>query len=522
MFSNRLVNQLLNISIIITITLIFGIQLGAHYSSMSSFLSNTNQNQYNGQQVTNHPSLTFGDYGGRSEGIMKFVDNADSVADSVKRHEVEENSYLVKVPMELTIGQPSVDTPPKADIVATVPPPPPPPPSPPPQQQQEKEKHNNQVSESYTTSLVQNPQLTSSKNYNYLQSGKKYPIIILTCNRETYLQATIDSLLAAHGVRKDDILVIQDGKHVGVENIVLENGLNLKQSEGASNLRRGNVDGASRIAMHYKYALTLGFSWRPDSPALIIIEDDFLFSPDFLEYFEVNSPILDIDKTTFIMSAWNDNGNIDHVTNKNILKRTNYFPGLGWLLTRDLYKNELEKGWPNTHWDHWMRDKKQHKGRDCIYPEVPRDYHTGVKGTFMDDFHHNHYFKNIGYNRDETFSFTGDEFNMVVKDTYDKDIKDLIVNGKSIKNLNEINGNEQTFVLWINIQVGQPSQPFRQISEYFHIWHELERANYNGIHTFRWKGHVFAICNLSEVSNDIKVIKGGGDKVWKPNEFPKE
>lgn len=45
-----------------------------------------------------------------------------------------------------------------------------------------------------------------------------------------------------------------------------------------------------------------------------------------------------------------------------------------------------------------MRDQRQHKGRDCIYPEVPRDYHTGIKGTFMDDFHHNHYFK-VGASR---------------------------------------------------------------------------------------------------------------------------
>ena len=40
------------------------------------------------------------------------------------------------------------------------------------------------------------------------------------------------------------------------------------------------------------------------------------------------------------------------------------------------------------HWDHWMRDHKQHKGREVVIPEVPRDYHMGIKGTFMDKSTH--------------------------------------------------------------------------------------------------------------------------------------
>lgn len=38
------------------------------------------------------------------------------------------------------------------------------------------------------------------------------------------------------------------------------------------------------------------------------MEDDLLFSPDFLEYFEYNAPILEQDPTTLVLSAWNDNG----------------------------------------------------------------------------------------------------------------------------------------------------------------------------------------------------------------------
>ena len=68
------------------------------------------------------------------------------------------------------------------------------------------------------------------------------------------------------------------------------------------------MDGAKRIASHYKFALGHIFSARPEAPAAIIVEDDFLFSPDFLDYFMAVAPILEHDPTTYVLSAWNDNG----------------------------------------------------------------------------------------------------------------------------------------------------------------------------------------------------------------------
>ena len=57
------------------------------------------------------------------------------------------------------------------------------------------------------------------------------------------------------------------------------------------------------------------------------------------------------------------------------LQRTSYFPGLGWLLTRDLFVNELEGVWPEigwAGWDHWLREPARSKGRDCVTPQIPR------------------------------------------------------------------------------------------------------------------------------------------------------
>lgn len=54
-----------------------------------------------------------------------------------------------------------------------------------------------------------------------------------------------------------------------------------------------------------------------------------------------------------------------------------------------------------------MRNTKQSKGRECIYPEVPRVYHAGSKGTFMDMKTHLQYFEKISYNRDTSVRWDG-------------------------------------------------------------------------------------------------------------------
>lgn len=72
---------------------------------------------------------------------------------------------------------------------------------------------------------------------------------------------------------------------------------------------------------------------------MIIVEDDLEFSPDFFEYFEATLPLLRSDPTLWCISAWNDNGKrglIDE-TKPELLYRTDFFGGLGWMITRELW-----------------------------------------------------------------------------------------------------------------------------------------------------------------------------------------
>ena len=55
------------------------------------------------------------------------------------------------------------------------------------------------------------------------------------------------------------------------------------------------------------------------------------------------SSVQDNDRSVYAVSAWNDNGFRGIAANPYSLRRTSYFPGLGWLLTRQLYKGHVRE-----------------------------------------------------------------------------------------------------------------------------------------------------------------------------------
>lgn len=66
--------------------------------------------------------------------------------------------------------------------------------------------------------------------------------------------------------------------------------------------------------------------------------DDLEVSEDFYEYFLGTYSLLRTDPTLWCVSAWNDNGNEELVDDSQpqLLYRTDFFPGLGWMLTGKL------------------------------------------------------------------------------------------------------------------------------------------------------------------------------------------
>ena len=109
-----------------------------------------------------------------------------------------------------------------------------------------------------------------------------------------------------------------------------------------------------------------------------------VFSPDFLHLFEATAWLLDAEPGgLWCVSSWNDNGfAADHAWDARRLFRTSFFPGLGWMMRRELWL-ELGPRWPLNHWDHWMRMPETAAGRGCVAPELNRNKNIGETGANM-------------------------------------------------------------------------------------------------------------------------------------------
>ena len=71
----------------------------------------------------------------------------------------------------------------------------------------------------------------------------------------------------------------------------------------------------------------------------------FFFS-DFFSYFSQTLRLLEEDTSLYCISAWNDQGYEHTSSDPSKLYRVETMPGLGWILKRSLYKEELESKWP--------------------------------------------------------------------------------------------------------------------------------------------------------------------------------
>lgn len=201
-------------------------------------------------------------------------------------------------------------------------------------------------------------------------TGKKPVIAVLlfACNRVT-VKRPLDQLLEYRPSKEQfPIIVSQDCNHAMTTNVIKGYGsqLTLIRQPDQSDIplvgKQKKFKGYYKIARHYGWALNKTFhDLKYD--AVLIVEDDLEISVDFFEYFMALYPILKSDPTLFCISAWNDNGKAGLVSDESeLLHRSDFFPGLGWMLTKDLWL-ELQSKWPKTFWDDWIRQPEQRKDR---------------------------------------------------------------------------------------------------------------------------------------------------------------
>lgn len=249
------------------------------------------------------------------------------------------------------------------------------------------------------------------------------PVLVFACNRLS-VNRCLDDLIK-HRPRPDQfpIIVSQDCDDEPTRNMILsykENVTLIRQPDQSDITvlpKEKKYKGYYKIARHYGWALKTVF--RQGFESVIIVEDDLSIAPDFYEYFLGTYPILKRDRSLWCISAWNDNGKEGLIDGGagDLLYRSDFFPGLGWMMTKELW-NELAPKWPKAFWDDWIRQPEQRKERACIRPELPRTRTFGKVGVSNGLFFDKH-LKYIKLSEDFV-SFTKMNLTYLQKSVYDE------------------------------------------------------------------------------------------------------
>ncbi|NXS60831.1 MGAT1 acetylglucosaminyltransferase, partial [Brachypteracias leptosomus] len=325
-------------------------------------------------------------------------------------------------------------------------------------------------------------------------AGPVLPVLVLACDRST-VRRCLDKLLRYRpSAQRFPVIVSQDCGHAETAAVIASYGPSLahiRQPDLADvpvPPEHRKFQGYYRIARHYRWALSQVFGtfrYR----AAIVVEDDLEVAPDFFEYFQAAFPLLQSDPTLWCVSAWNDNGKEQLVDagRAELLYRTDFFPGLGWLLLAELWE-ELEPKWPKAFWDDWMRQPEQRRGRSCLRPEVSRTVTFGRKGVSHGQFF-DQYLKFIKLN-DRFVPFTRLDLSYLRKDEYDGSFLAQVYGAPEV-GLEELQGNRRRDPGPVRLQY-RGREAFKASAKALGLMDDLKsgvpRAGYRGVVTCLYRG----------------------------------
>ncbi|KAL4634981.1 protein O-linked-mannose beta-1,2-N-acetylglucosaminyltransferase 1 isoform X1 [Arapaima gigas] len=322
------------------------------------------------------------------------------------------------------------------------------------------------------------------------------PVAVIAGNRPNYLYRMLRSLLSAHGVNPQMITVFIDGYYEEPMDVVELFGLKGVQHTPIS------IKNA-RVSQHYKASLTATFNLHPDANFAIVLEEDLDISVDFFSFLSQTIHLLNEDESLYCISAWNDQGYEHTAEDPSLLYRVESMPGLGWVLKKSLYKDELEPKWPTPEklwdWDMWMRMPEQRKGRECIIPDVSRSYHFGIIGLNMNGYFHEVYFKKHKFNTVPNVQLKN--VNSLKKDAYELAIQKLLGEAELLDHTKNpcqdsfIPDTEgKTYVMYIKMEQETDTTTWTELAKCLHVWDLDVRGNHKGLwRLFRKKNHVLVV-----------------------------
>lgn len=341
-------------------------------------------------------------------------------------------------------------------------------------------------------SLVKDLERRGVKTQN--GEGNEEPIaavVIMACNRADYLERTIKSILKYHGpvASKFPLFISQDGPDYSVRSKALRytqfKYMQHLDFEPVRTERPGELTAYYKIANHYKWALGKLFD-EHNFKRVIILEDDMEISVDFFEYFEVAASLLENDNTLMAVSSWNDNGQKQFVQDAELLYRSDFFPGLGWMLTKTVW-DELAPKWPKAYWDDWIRLKEVRKDRQFIRPEVCRTYNFGEHGSSLGQFFRQ-YLESIKLNN-VPVKWKSKDLRYLSEANYPKYFGKLVSSATPVYGEDVV---QKAYNIDGDVRIEYKDQGhFEQIARKFGIFEEwkdgIPRTSYKGVVVFRWQ-----------------------------------
>ncbi|KAL3285708.1 hypothetical protein HHI36_000238 [Cryptolaemus montrouzieri] len=323
----------------------------------------------------------------------------------------------------------------------------------------------------------------------------KIPVLVFACNRISISKCLDKLILYRPNPDKFPIIVSQDCNHQETTDVIKKyDQVILIQQPDQSDIqvppKEKKFKGYFKIARHYGWALNQMF-FNFNFSTIIVVEDDLEVAPDFFEYFLGTYPILQQDPSLWCISAWNDNGkeNLVNLHRPDLLYRTDFFPGLGWMLTKNTWL-ELYSKWPRAYWDDWIRDPAQRRGRSCIRPEISRTRTFGKIGVSNGLFFEKH-LKFIKLNEDFV-PFTKMNLTYLLKDNYDNDFVNAVYQS-AVVTYQDLREEKITSDGPVRI-IYRTKEEYKRRSKMLGLMDDFKsgvpRTAYKGIVTFHYKGRM--------------------------------
>mmetsp|Transcript_15966 Transcript_15966/g.28315 ORF Transcript_15966/g.28315 Transcript_15966/m.28315 type:complete len:497 (-) Transcript_15966:482-1972(-) len=342
--------------------------------------------------------------------------------------------------------------------------------------------------------MVSGAEVPPPPKFNPLPAdGPTHAIVVFTYSRHQMLQRTLDDLFST--LEHSDNFIVYVSQD-GMDYPMVTQQIEAYGSKVRHLINRRNITGITEkerhhhyqsyyaIAHHYKWAIDTIFK-EPRLQRIIVLEEDLQLAPDVFDYFLATSNFFDEDSTLYAVSAWNDNGKSKHVHDPERLYLSDFFPGLGWMTSRQIWM-ELSAKWTLGFWDDWMRQPAQRKMRTCIRPEISRSYTIGDRGGASAGQFYNEHLKPIKLNT-VPVKWSRIDLSYLKSEAYARKFAKEIVQAEELSGIHEIQAHHD---MGDNIKVQYNSrEEFVRIAKKLSLMSDFKdgvpRTAYKGVVTFR-------------------------------------